>query len=155
MSDNTGDGVPGGRRADDNQPQNRNNLVVTIVTVLASLGVVGGGGGYLVNSGISDLGNELTQKIAVMQTEITHVKEAQKTISEKVFDEFKEHVNDPNLHANGLAKLRAELQEHVEKQIDKLREDWKEPSKKQWELISDIKDRLAKIEALIKLLENE
>lgn len=87
--------------------KSNSNLLYTIVTILASLGVVGGGGGYLVNSGLDSIGSE----IAVLKNDVEHIRELQ----EKTVSDF--------------------IQRSVE------------TNKKQWELISDLRDRVTKLEA--------
>ena len=128
------------------QPQQKPNQLMTILTVVGSLGAVGGGG-LFVNSNIDSLGHDLTAKIAVIENNVSHIKGEQEKISQKFVDDFKSHVNDPSIHANGLAKLKSELQNYIRERIVESKNDLKESNSKQWEVLSDIKDRLVKIEA--------
>jgi len=123
--------------------------ITQIVMVLVSLGLVGGGGSYVVNSGLDDLATQFTSEIAVMKNDMEYIKKEQTKISEKFVDDFKTHVNNPNLHAHGQQKIREDMKHEREK----LREQIRVPMVKQWEIIGDLKDRLTKIEAWKESLE--
>lgn len=120
----------------DEKQQPKNNIVYTIITVLASMGLIGGGGGYLVNSNIDSLGSKLSEEIAVIKNDMEHVIKAQESISEQFLEDFKAHVNDPNLHLQGMQKVKKEVKEELSV-----------PMRKQWEIISELRDRITKIEA--------
>ena len=136
-------------------PQNSRSLVNVVVVVLGSLGLLGGGGGaYLVNDNVSELQNNMQTTLAVVETNLTNLGDTVQKLGvtveklqEGFQEEFKQHVNDPNLHAQGMAKLRQEIQDDVTDAIEALGEKIREPMKKQWELIAELRERVTKLEA--------
>ena len=141
-----------GNENENTAPARGNTALITqVITILVSLGLLGGGGSYMVNSGLDDLGTQFTSEIAVMKNDMEHIKKEQTKISEKFVDDFKTHVTDPNLHSHGQQRLRQEMKD----ERDKLHELIREPMKKQWELISELKDKVTKLEAWKDSLEDD
>lgn len=145
------------------QAESKTNLTNVIVLVLGSLGLLGGGGGaYLVNNSVDEVQQEFRTTLAVVQNNVTHMNQAVEKLSQQMIDlnegfqqEFKEHINNPGLHTQGMSRLQKEIQDEIDEKIDKLDEKLSAPTRKQWELIRELKDEILKLQAWKDSLENQ
>lgn len=143
------------------QENGMSKLVQTIIVTLGAMGLLGGGGGaYLVNDSVNSLQNDFRTTLAVVENNMNHMAHNIEELSKKIKDlgegfkeEFKHHINDPSIHSIGITRAKDDILKDCKHERDKLEQRIVQPQLKQWQLINDLKDKIAGLESKLSSLE--